>query len=396
MPVITVSQVNKYIGFILKNDKNMKGVMVKGEISNYVCNYRSGHVYFTLKDSESSLKAVMFASSASRLKFEPEDGMSVVVSGSIGVYEVGGVYQLYANDIIPAGAGAESIALEQLKKKLAKEGIFDQSHKRPLPVMPKKIGAVTSLSGAAVRDIINVLTRRYPIGEVYAVNAVVQGENAVDSVCRGILDAEAAGCDVIIVGRGGGSAEDLSAFNSEKIAYAIYNCKVPVISAVGHETDFTIADLAADMRAPTPSAAAELSAPSVDSLYEKIDIIERRAFRAANAVLERAVQRFGDLSARAAAQSPENRLALSEQKLESFSNRSRLAFERYTERKEAELSGIISRLEGLSPLKVLSRGYSLVYKGDSLINSSENLSQGDHIRIQFGNGGAEAEIINKW
>lgn len=396
MPVITVSQVNKYISFILKNDKNMKGVMVKGEISNYVCNYRSGHVYFTLKDSESSLKAVMFASSASRLKFEPEDGMSVVVSGSIGVYEVGGVYQLYANDIIPAGAGAESVALEQLKKKLAKEGIFDQSHKRPLPVMPKKIGAVTSLSGAAVRDIINVLTRRYPIGEVYAVNAVVQGENAVDSVCRGILDAEAAGCDVIIVGRGGGSAEDLSAFNSEKIAYAIYNCKVPVISAVGHETDFTIADLAADMRAPTPSAAAELSAPSVDSLYEKIDIIERRAFRAANAALERAVQRFGDLSARAAAQSPENRLALSEQKLESFSNRSRLAFERYTERKEAELSGIISRLEGLSPLKVLSRGYSLVYKGDSLINSSENLSQGDHIRIQFGNGGAEAEIINKW
>lgn len=396
MPVITVSQVNKYIGFILKNDKNMKGVMVKGEISNYVCNYRSGHVYFTLKDSESSLKAVMFASSASRLKFEPEDGMSVVVSGSIGVYEVGGVYQLYANDIIPAGAGAESVALEQLKKKLAKEGIFDQSHKRPLPVMPKKIGAVTSLSGAAVRDIINVLTRRYPIGEVYVVNAVVQGENAADSVCRGIFAAESAGCDVIIVGRGGGSAEDLSAFNSEKIAYAIYNCKVPVISAVGHETDFTIADLAADMRAPTPSAAAELSAPSVDSLYEKIDIIERRAFRAANAALERAVQRFGDLSAKAAAQSPENRLALSEQKLESLSNRSRIAFERYAERKEAELSGIISRLEGLSPLKVLSRGYSLVYKGDSLINSSENLSQGDHIRIQFGNGGAEAEIINKW
>lgn len=396
MPVITVSQVNKYIGFILKNDKNMKGVMVKGEISNYVCNYRSGHVYFTLKDSESSLKAVMFASSASRLKFEPEDGMSVIVSGSIGVYEVGGVYQLYANDIIPAGAGAESVALEQLKKKLAKEGIFDQSHKRPLPVMPKKIGAVTSLSGAAVRDIINVLTRRYPIGEVYAVNAVVQGENAADSVCRGILAAESAGCDVIIVGRGGGSAEDLSAFNSEKIAYAIYNCKVPVISAVGHETDFTIADLAADMRAPTPSAAAELSAPSVDSLYEKIDIIERRAYRAVSAALERSVRRFSDLSARAAAQSPENRLALSKQKLASLENRSRIAFERYTERKEAELLGIISRLEGLSPLKVLSRGYSLVYKGDSLINSSENLSQGDHIRIQLGNGGAEAEIINKW
>ena len=396
MPVITVSQVNKYIGFILKGDKNMQGVMVKGEISNYVRHYKSGHVYFTLKDSTSALKSVMFASAASRLKFEPEDGMSVIVSGSVGVYEAGGVYQLYANDIIPAGAGAESVALEQLKKKLAKEGIFDEAHKRPLPVMPKKIGAVTSLSGAAVRDIINVLTRRYPIGEIYAVNAVVQGEAAADSVCRGILTAEAAGCDVIIVGRGGGSAEDLSAFNSEKIAYAIYNCKVPVISAVGHETDFTIADLAADMRAPTPSAAAELSAPSVDSLYEKIDILERRAQTAAAYALERASQRFGDLSKRALAQSPENRLALTGQRLEMLSQHSKAAFERCIERKEAELSRHISKLEGLSPLKVLSRGYSLVYKGDSLISSSEQITEGDRVRLQFGNGGAEAEIINKW
>lgn len=396
MPVITVSQVNKYIGFILKGDKNMQGVMVKGEISNYVRHYKSGHVYFTLKDSASALKSVMFASAASRLKFEPEDGMSVIVSGSVGVYEAGGVYQLYANDIIPAGAGAESVALEQLKKKLAKEGIFDEAHKRPLPVMPKKIGAVTSLSGAAVRDIINVLTRRYPIGEIYAVNAVVQGEAAADSVCRGILTAEAAGCDVIIVGRGGGSAEDLSAFNSEKIAYAIYNCKVPVISAVGHETDFTIADLAADMRAPTPSAAAELSAPSVDSLYEKIDILERRAQTAAASALECASQRFGDLSKRALAQSPENRLALTGQRLEMLSQHSKAAFERCIERKEAELSRQISKLEGLNPLKVLSRGYSLVYKGDSLISSSEQITEGDRVRLQFGNGGAEAEIINKW
>ena len=396
MPVITVSQVNKYIGFILKGDKNMQGVMVKGEISNYVRHYKSGHVYFTLKDSASALKSVMFASAASRLKFEPEDGMSVIVSGSVGVYEAGGVYQLYANDIIPAGAGAESVTLEQLKKKLAKEGIFDEAHKRPLPVMPKKIGAVTSLSGAAVRDIINVLTRRYPIGEIYAVNAVVQGEAAADSVCRGILTAEAAGCDVIIVGRGGGSAEDLSAFNSEKIAYAIYNCKVPVISAVGHETDFTIADLAADMRAPTPSAAAELSAPSVDSLYEKIDILERRAQTAAASALERASQRFDDLSKRALARSPENRLALTGQRLEMLSQHSKAAFERCIERKEAELSRQISKLEGLSPLKVLSRGYSLVYKGDSLISSSEQITEGDRVRLQFGNGGAEAEIINKW
>ena len=194
-------------------------------------------MYFTLKDSESSIKAVMFAGAASRLKFMPEDGMSVIVSGSISVYERDGAYQLYANDIIPEGAGKASAALEQLKKKLEKEGIFAAEHKRPLPYMPKKIGAVTSLSGAAVRDIINVLSRRYPLCELYAVNALVQGEGAPESICRGILRAEAAGCEVIIVGRGGGSSEDLSAFNTEKVAYAVYNCKVPVISAVGHETD---------------------------------------------------------------------------------------------------------------------------------------------------------------
>ncbi len=396
MPVITVTQVNKYIGFILRGDKNMQGVMVKGEISDYVRHYRSGHVYFTLKDSNSALKSVMFSQAASRLKFEPEDGMSVIVSGNIGVYESGGVYQLYASDIIPAGEGAASVALEQLKKKLAGEGIFDESHKRPLPAMPGKIGAVTSLSGAAVRDIINVLTRRYPIGEVYAVNAIVQGEAAADSVCKGILAAEAAGCDVIIVGRGGGSAEDLSAFNTEKIAYAIYNCKVPVISAVGHETDFTIADLAADMRAPTPSAAAELSAPSVDTLYERIDVLERRVQKAAGAVIDRAAQRFSDISRRATAQSPENRVALSKQRLDSLEQRSMAAFERFIDRREAQLSRNITALDGLSPLKVLSRGYSLVYKGDSLISSAEHLSNGDRVKLRFGTGSAEAEIIDKW
>ncbi|MBQ6035205.1 MAG: exodeoxyribonuclease VII large subunit, partial [Ruminococcus sp.] len=190
MPVITVTQINKYIGSILKNDRNLQGIMVRGEISNYVKHFRSGHVYFTLKDSESAIKAVMFASAAARLKFEPEDGMSVIAAGSLGVYERDGAYQLYVNDIIPEGAGKANVALEQLKKKLRKEGIFAEEHKRPIPPMPKKIGAVTSLSGAAVRDVINVLSRRYPLGEVYAVNAQVQGEGAPESVCAGILKAE--------------------------------------------------------------------------------------------------------------------------------------------------------------------------------------------------------------
>lgn len=396
MPVITVSQINKYIGSILKSDRNIQGIMVRGEIADYVKHFRSGHVYFTLKDSESSLKAVMFASAASRLRFEPEDGMSVIASGSIGVYERDGAYQLYVNDIIPEGAGAAGAALELLKKKLAKEGIFDTAHKRPIPPMPKKIGAVTSLSGAAVRDIINVLSRRYPLCEVYAVSALVQGEGAADSVCRGILKAEAAGCDVIIVGRGGGSSEDLSAFNTEKVAYAVYNCKVPVISAVGHETDYTITDLAADLRAPTPSAAAELAAPDIASLYEKIGIMERRAERAVLAQLDKASDRFIALNARLSAQSPENRVRLTAERLSGLDKRREAAFSRYFERLEHQLSERIARLDSLSPLKVLSRGYSLVYKEEKLLNTSEVLSKGDKVRITFGSGSAEAEITDKW
>ena len=396
MPVITVTQINRYIGSILKNDRNIQGVMVRGEISNYVKHYRSGHVYFTLKDSESTIKAVMFANAAARLKFVPEDGMSVIVSGSINVYERDGAYQLYVNDIIPEGAGAAGAALEQLKKKLQKEGIFDTAHKRSIPPMPKKIGAVTSLSGAAVRDIINVLSRRYPIGEVYAVNAQVQGEGAAESICRGILRAESAGCDVVIVGRGGGSSEDLSAFNTEKVAYAIYNCKVPVISAVGHETDFTIADLAADLRAPTPSAAAELSAPDIASLYERIDILERRAERSAFAAIDKATDRFTALNARLMAQSPENRLKLTGERLSSLDKRCETAFLRYIDKLERQLSEKAAKLDSLSPLKVLSRGYSLVYKEEKLLNSAQKLEKGDKIRITFGSGGAEAEITDKW
>lgn len=394
MPILTVSQINRYISFRLKEDRNIQGIMVKGEISNFTEHYRSGHIYFTLKDRESSIKAVMFASAASRLRFRPEDGMAVIVSGSIAVYERDGVYQLYVNDIQPDGAGAASVALEQLKAKLAKEGIFDTAHKRPVPVMPKKIGAVTSLSGAAIRDIINVLSRRYPLAELYAVNALVQGENAPDSICRGIIEAEAAGCDVIIVGRGGGSAEDLRAFNTEKVAYAIYGCKVPVISAVGHETDFTIADLAADMRAPTPSAAAELAVPSAEQLTERIDILVRRLTNAALGVTDKAADRYIALNSWLSAQSPDNRLRLSQERISSLELRNIRAFERYISRQDSILNEKLARLDSLSPLKVLSRGYSLVYHGDSLINDAGKLKCGDRIKIRFGSGEADAEIID--
>lgn len=396
MPIVTVTQVNKYIGSKLKGDRILQGIMVKGEISDFLCHYKSGHCYFTLKDSESSLKSVMFASAASRLKFKPEDGMSVVVSGSISVYERDGAYQLYANDIIPEGAGKASVSLEQLKRKLEKEGVFAQEHKRPLPYMPKKIGAVTSLSGAAIRDIINVLSRRYPICELFAVNALVQGEGAPESICRGILKAEAAGCDIIIVGRGGGSSDDLGAFNTEAVARAIYGCKVPVISAVGHEVDFTIADLAADMRAPTPSAAAELAAPDVSRLRDSIASLSGRAEKAVNAVYGRAADRFAAASSRLTAQSPENRLRLMSERLAGTDKRLTLAFERYTDKLSASLGEKAARLDSLSPLKVMSRGYSLVYSGDALVRSSADVSEGDTVALRFDSGGAEAQIIKKW
>lgn len=397
MPVVTVTQLNKYLGSVFRGDRNLQGIMIKGEISNFVCHYKSGHMYFTIKDSESALKAVMFAQAASRLKFVPEDGMSIVAAGNIVVYERDGVYQINVTDIIPEGKGKETAALEQLKRKLAKEGIFDTAHKRPLPDMPKKIGVVTSLSGAAVRDIINVLSRRWPLGEVYAVNAVVQGQSAPDSICAGILSAESAGCDVVIVGRGGGSSEDLSAFNSEKVAYAVYNCKVPVISAVGHETDISITDLAADMRAPTPSAAAELAASvSVDILSDRIRIAEKRLKSAVSSVVSEKEEKTALAGSRLSARSPENLLRLTEERLENLRKRYGFAFASYLGRMESKVNEKIRSLDNLSPLKVLSRGYSLVYKGEELISDSDKLENGDIVSIRLGEGGVTAEIKDKW
>lgn len=396
MPVVTVTQINKYLSSVIRSDRNLQGIMVKGEISDFKYQYVSGHMYFTIKDSESVLKAVMFASAASRLKFIPEDGMSVVAIGNIAVYERSGVYQINVTDIILEGKGKDNTALEQLKKRLAREGVFDTAHKRKLPEFPKKIGVVSSLSGAAVRDIINILSRRWPLCEIYAVNALVQGEGAPESVCSGILAAEKAGCDVIIVGRGGGSSEDLSAFNTEKIAYAVYNCKVPVISAVGHETDITITDLAADMRAPTPSAAAELAAKSAEGISDRIGLLEKRAEKAFTAILSCYEERIALFSARLAAQSPSNRLRLTEERFENLKKRCGLAFYAYIDRLDSKTNEKIGCLESLSPLKVLSRGYSLVYKGDKLVGSSDLLEMGDSVSIRFGKGGATAEVKDKW
>lgn len=392
MPVVTVTQMNGYIASVVKGDAKLKNVFIKGEISNYV-HHSSGHRYFSLKDDKSAIKAVMFRYAADRLKFTPANGMEVVAQGNITVYERDGVYQIQVTDIIPEGAGKESTALEQLKKKLAAEGIFAQEHKRSLPLMPQKIGVVTSRTGAVRHDIEITLTKRYPLCELYEVATKVQGEDAPQSICAGIAKAENAGCDVIIVGRGGGSAEDLSAFNDETVARAIYDCKVPVISAVGHETDFTIADLAADVRAATPTAAAVYASGfPVDDMINYIEKAEISMNNAMLNIFNGKCEKLALLNARLEAQSPENKLKLMSEKVDSLSKRAETAVIRRIERTEAQLAEKIGRLESLSPLKVMARGYSLVYKEKSLVRNSANLSEGDTLVIKFDKGVAEAEV----
>lgn len=393
MIVLTVTQLNRYIASRFREDEKLKGVLLKGEISNFTA-HRSGHFYFTLKDNECAVKAVMFRSHAQRVRFMPEDGMSVIVMGSVSVFERDGTYQIYVADIQPDGVGAASVAIEQLKERLRKAGIFDESHKRPLPEIPKRIGAVTSPTGAAIQDIINVLSRRYPIGELCLFPAQVQGDDAPDSICKGIIAAGKADCDVIIVGRGGGSLEDLSAFNTEKVAMCIYNSSIPVVSAVGHETDFTVSDLAADMRAPTPSAAAELVSPSAVQLADSINFYIKRI---KNLVIQRisdkenALERFWG---RLAAFSPEGSLERNEKILNSLENRLEAAYAAKLAECERKFLTLVSKAEAMSPLKVMSRGYSLAYKGKNLLTDTKNLKIGDNVYVALAGGGFSASITD--
>ena len=265
--VLSVSQINFYIKSIIENDGSLQFVLVTGEISNLTVHQRSGHIYLSLKDSNSVISAVMFAGNARRLKFRLENGMKVICRGRISVYEPSGRYQLYIEDMQPDGVGALTLAFEQLKKSLAQKGLFDNAHKKPLPKFPKTIGVITSPTGAAVQDITNIIRRRFPSADIVLAPVLVQGESAPEQLVRAVNKFSASKiADVVIIGRGGGSAEDLWAFNDEQLAYAVYNCETPIISGVGHETDFTVCDFVADVRASTPSAAAELAVPDRQEL----------------------------------------------------------------------------------------------------------------------------------
>ena len=379
--VITVSQLNRYLASKLRSDLKLKGIAVKGEISNFNIHYKSGHAYFTVKDSSSALKAVMFSSSVSRLKFVPEDGMSVLVMGNIEVYERDGVYQIIATEIAPLGVGVMHVQLEQTKKKLEKMGVFDVNKKKKIPLVPKKIAVVTSLTAAALQDIIHIAERRYPVCNIEVYPAQVQGATAAQTICKALSAADKSGADTIILARGGGSSEDLMVFNYEAVALAVYACNTPVISAVGHETDTTLADYAADMRAPTPSAAAEIATP------DKADILN-----AVRIKLDKAVSQIESCDKLLKLYSPERRLEQSEKAVCDLEKRLSQIMERRLEKLSVKLDGYVSSLNMLSPFNILGRGYAIVQKDESVVDSVSMLNVGDEVDIKLSDGSVSAKI----
>lgn len=395
MAILTISQLNRYVAFRLKEDKAIQSILVRGEISNFTCHTRSGHCYFTLKDEECAVKAVMFRSYAQQIRFRPKDGMHIIAAASANLFERDGSFQLYVTDMQEDGIGQQQLAFQKLKEKLTVMGVFDPAAKRSLPAYPKKIGVVTSATGAAVHDVMEVIGRRYPIGILEIFPAQVQGDAAPASIARAIVKAEAAGCDVLIVGRGGGSAEDLSAFNTEQVVMAVYNCTVPVISAVGHETDVTLTDAAADLRAPTPSAAAEQAVPSIEEMRQLLFAKTRQLQQSFSIYMEQRESRLQRLKEKLKAQSPEQRQLLAEQQLSAVRQRLDKAMEVKLQRSEGILQKELVRLDTLSPLKILSRGYSLVYKDDALLRDSASAETGDELDVVLSRGRLRVKVLNR-
>ena len=391
--VLSVSQLNRYVKSIIEQDMNLQTVFVEGEISNFTNHYKTGHYYMTVKDANSSIKAVMFKTANMRLKFMPENAMKVIIKGRVAVFERDGQYQLYIDDMMPEGTGALSLAFEQLKERLAREGLFDAEKKKPIPVYPKKVGVVTSPTGAAIRDIINVISRRFPLTELVLCPVAVQGEYAAPQIKAAIeLFNKNKAADVLIVGRGGGSVEELWAFNEEIVARAVAASEIPVISAVGHETDFTICDFAADLRAPTPSAAAELAVP--DSLQQR-EMLESFRRRISNSVCDRisgeaARVKFAKMSLQR--HSPQNYI----DDLRVRCDKAVMAMESSVSRnmalKSKEFSSLCEKLDALSPLKIFARGYGAVVRQGKIISDVNAVERGETIDLILSNGTLECEV----
>ena len=392
---LSVSDVNKYIKMLFNTDDILSAVAIRGEISNFK-RHTSGHTYFTLKDSGGEIAAVMFRTDAQRLPFIPADGMRVIVYGSVDVYEKSGRYQVYVRTMVADGVGAMAEAYERLRRRLESEGLFDETRKRPIPKYPQCIGVITAATGAAIRDILNITGRRYPQTRILIYPSLVQGADAPASLCAGLELLNAYGeCDVIIIGRGGGSVEDLWGFNDERVVRAVAASGIPVVSAVGHETDFTLCDFAADMRAPTPSAAAELVTPDRETIDAYVTDVENRLYKSvASAVNERRrniEQRENALSAR----SPEARLARMREGVLRDAQRLEASVDKTYLRKDAEYRALAEKLRALDPLGVLNRGYSAIVGEDGkIIGRAARLSAGQRVRLVMSDGDAEAQIIS--
>lgn len=384
---MTVTQLTEIIKMTVDGAPYLNRVAVSGEISNFNHHFASGHMYFTLKDEGAQLKCVMFRSQNINLRIRPENGMKVLCTGRIGVYPQDGRYQLYVNDIIEDGVGKLYIEAERIRKKLEAEGVFSEKLKRPLPRFPKKIGVITSQTGAAVRDIINIATSRYPAVEIIVYPAVVQGEYAVKTLVDGLrYFNNKEPVDTVIIGRGGGSVEDLQPFNTEEVAYAVRGSSIPVISAVGHETDFTVCDFAADVRASTPSHAAELAVPDCKALRASLDSDLDKIKQRITKIISDNKKEIEKISSSRAFSSLENQITDRRQLLDAkgTSMSDKLNIIMMKSRKEFETAA--ARLDSTSPLKVLSRGYSYVEKDGAAVTDAENIEKGDKIKITMNNG----------
>ena len=414
---VTISDLNRYIKAKFDMDTHLNHVYLKGEISNFKHHTR-GHFYFTLKDENSRIAAVMFASSAKSVAFEPEDGMKVLVSGRIALYEATGSYQIYVETMELDGIGNLYLEFERLKKELAKEGLFDREHKRAIPKFPKKIGIITAPTGAAIRDILSTIKRRYPICETILFPALVQGTGAKESVVKQLNKAQEYDLDVIICGRGGGSIEDLWAFNEEIVARAIYNSKIPVISAVGHEIDFTIADYVADLRAPTPTGAAEMAVPNLVDLKSLIEQYKIRANEAVTNIIKKNRIKLESLQNSFVLKNPLSLYEIKEQKLDSYIdylnqymtnklNHAKLMYEKVInnkilispqsmfDKKKHQYELLLKTIEVLNPMKLLSSGYSIVKSNGKVIKNSHDVNLEDVVDIELSEGKLKCSVIGK-
>ena len=390
---ISVTELNLYIKEKISGDEALSSVVVKGEISNFK-NHYTGHLYFTLKDEKSLIKCIMFKSYAEKLNFTPKDGMQVMVFGGVSVFERDGVYQVYAKVMEEDGLGDLYTKYQELKNKLEKQGLFDEEHKMQIPIMPKVIGVLTSSTGSVIRDIINVSTRRNPNVYIRLYPVPVQGEGAAEKIADGIefMNRNKL-ADVLILARGGGSLEDLWPFNEEIVAHSIYNSEIPIISAVGHETDFTIADFVADLRAPTPSAAAELAVADTYELKRKIDTYQDRLRNSLIKKLELMKLRYEKCISSTALKDPLRKINDNYLKIDNYIKQLENIIKTKQEKEKTKYIELVAKLDTLSPLKTLYRGYSITEKNGKIIKNKEELDKGDIVDIKFSNGKRQAEVL---